>query len=48
MAQSLREEVAERGKVKEKDGEAAQSAVIAAIRVLEGSGELALIQDEEP
>lgn len=47
MAQSLREEVAERGKVKEKDGEAAQSAVIAAIRVLEGSGELALIQDDE-
>ena len=47
MAQSLREEVAERGKVKDKDGEAAQSAVIAAIRVLEGSGELALIQDDE-
>jgi len=47
MAQSLREEIAERGKVKEKDGEAAQSAVIAAIRVLEGSGELALIQDDE-
>lgn len=47
MAQSLREEIAERGKVKEKDGEAAQSSVIAAIRTLESSGELALIQEEE-
>lgn len=47
MAQSLREEMAERGKVKEKDGESAQAAVISAIRALETSGELALIQEEE-
>lgn len=47
MAQSLREEIGERGKVKEKDGEAAQSAVISAIRALETSGELALVQEEE-
>jgi flagellar motor switch protein FliG len=47
MTQSLREEMAERGKVKEKDGEAAQGAVISAIRTLEASGELALFQDEE-
>jgi flagellar motor switch protein FliG len=47
MAQSLREEMAERGKVKEKDGEAAQSAVISAIRALETSGELALVRPDE-
>lgn len=47
MAQALREEIEERGKVKEKEGESAQSAVIAAIRGLEAAGELALIQDED-
>jgi flagellar motor switch protein FliG len=47
MAQALREEITERGKVKDKDGEAAQSAVIAAIRSLEATNELALLQDEE-
>lgn len=47
MAQSLREEIVERGKVKEKDGEVAQAAVISAIRILESSGELALIQEDE-
>lgn len=47
MAQALRDEIAERGRVKEKDGEAAQSAVIAAIRSLESASELALIQDED-
>ncbi len=47
MAQSLREEMAERGKVKEKDGETAQGAVIAAIRSLEAAGELSLVQEEE-
>lgn len=47
MAQSLREEMAERGKIKEKDGEAAHGALIAAIRSLEASGDLALLQEEE-
>jgi flagellar motor switch protein FliG len=47
MAQTLRDEIEERGKVKEKDGEMAQSAVITAVRALESSGELALIQDED-
>lgn len=47
MAQSLREEVQERGKVSEKEGESAQSAVIAAIRSLEAAGELILTQAEE-
>lgn len=47
MAQSLRDEIAERGKVKEKDAEAAQAAVISAIRSLEAAGELSLIQEEE-
>ncbi|QCO54490.1 flagellar motor switch protein FliG [Pseudorhodobacter turbinis] len=47
MAQTLREEMDERGKVTEKDGEAAQGAVIAAIRGLESAGELAFIQEEE-
>ncbi|WP_083444917.1 flagellar motor switch protein FliG [Pseudorhodobacter aquimaris] len=47
MAQTLREEIGERGKVTEKDGEAAQGEVIAAIRRLESAGELALIQDDE-
>jgi flagellar motor switch protein FliG len=47
MAQALREEVAERGKVKAKDGEVAQSAVITIIRELEAANEIALIQDDE-
>jgi flagellar motor switch protein FliG len=47
MAQALREDIEERGKVKDKDGEVAQWAIVAAIRSLETSGELALIQEEE-
>lgn len=47
MAQTLREEMAERGKVKAKDGEEAMNAVIAGIRALETSGELALITPED-
>ena len=47
MAQGLREEMAALGSVKEKPGEEAQNAVIAAIRELEASGDLALNQDEE-
>lgn len=44
MAQGLREEMAERGAVEEKVGDEAQTAVILAIRQLEGAGELAVSQ----
>jgi flagellar motor switch protein FliG len=47
LAQGLREEMAARGKVKDKDGEAAMTAIIAAIRGLEASGEITLIQPGE-
>ncbi len=47
MAQSLREEVAARGKIKDKDAEEAMTAVILAIRQLEGSGEIALVTPED-
>lgn len=47
MADNLREEIADRGKVRKRDGEAAMSAVVTAIRDLEQSGELALIQPED-
>jgi flagellar motor switch protein FliG len=47
MAQGLRDEMAARGKVKEKDAEEAMSAVITAIRQLEASGDLVLIKDDE-
>lgn len=47
MSQGLREDMAARGKVKEKDGEEAMAAVITAIRQLEAAGELFLIRDEE-
>jgi flagellar motor switch protein FliG len=49
MGQSLREEMAARGKIKDKDGETAMSAVVTGIRQLEGAGEVILRQegDEE-
>jgi flagellar motor switch protein FliG len=47
MAQGLREEMAQRGKVKDKDGEEAMNVIIGAIRELEASGELVMIQPEE-
>lgn len=47
MAQGLREEMAARGKVKEKDGEEAMNLIIGAIRELEASGELVMVQEEE-
>lgn len=47
MAQGLREEMAQRGKVKDKDGEEAMNIIIGAIRELEASGELVMIQPEE-
>ena len=47
MAQGLRDEVAARGKVKDKDAEDAMTAIVTAIRQLETTGELALIQPED-
>ncbi|WP_135450443.1 flagellar motor switch protein FliG [Tabrizicola caldifontis] len=47
LAQGLREEIATRGKVKEKDGEAAMTAIVAAIRALETAGDITLIREEE-
>jgi flagellar motor switch protein FliG len=47
MTQSLREEVASRGKIKEKDGEEAMSVIVMAIRQLEGAGEVVLITPED-
>ncbi len=45
MGQSLREEMAARGKIKDKDGETAMSAVVTGIRQLEGAGEVILRQE---
>ncbi|MDP2738248.1 MAG: FliG C-terminal domain-containing protein [Pseudorhodobacter sp.] len=47
LAQALREEMAERGKVKDKDGEEAMNAVVMAVRKLESAGELVLIAEDE-
>ena len=47
LAQGLREEMGTRGRVKDKDAEEAMTAIIAAIRTLETSGEITLIQPEE-
>jgi flagellar motor switch protein FliG len=47
LAQGLREEMGARGRVKEKEAEEAMTAIIGAIRTLETSGEITLIQPEE-
>ena len=47
MAQGLREEMVTRGRVKEKDAEAAMAMVVMAIRQLEAAGEIILVQQEE-
>lgn len=47
LAASLREEIAQMGRVKEKDVEAAQTALVIAIRELEAEGELVMIVPEE-
>lgn len=47
MAQGLREEMATKGKVREKDAEAAQNAVVDAVRNLEAQGEIRLILEDE-
>ena len=47
MTQGLREEIGQRGMVKERDGEDAMSTIVSAIRQLEGSGELVLVTPED-
>jgi flagellar motor switch protein FliG len=47
LAQGLREDMATRGKIKEKEAEDAMAAIIAAIRSLEETGELSLVHPEE-
>jgi len=49
LAETLREEMGERGRIKRQDGEEAMSAVVTAIRATEQSGEISLIplDDEE-
>jgi len=47
MAESLREEIRERGRVKKSDGETAIGTVVAAIREKVDAGEIALILPEE-
>lgn len=47
MTQTLREEIASRGKIKEKDAEEAMGTIVLAIRQLEGSGEVVLMQPED-
>ncbi len=47
MAGQLREEMEARGQVKPKDGEAAMTAVVAAIRTLEEAGEILLVAEDE-
>ena len=47
MADNIREEVAERGKVKRSDGEAAYSLIISAMRDLVATGEIELKSLEE-
>jgi flagellar motor switch protein FliG len=47
MAQGLREEIAGRGRVREKEAEEAMTAVVLAIRQLETAGELVLLQPED-
>ena len=47
MAENIREEVAELGKIKPKDGEAAFNEVVIAIRDLQAAGEITLIDPDD-
>lgn len=47
MAQGIREDMAARGRVKDKDAEEAMNTVVNAIRELEAGGEVALIAEED-
>jgi len=46
LAGQLREDMAELGKIRQKDGEAAMTAVVAAIRAAESAGEIKLVVEE--
>jgi len=46
MAAALRSEIAEAGRIRDRDGEAARAAVVTALRDLEGQGGLALLVPE--
>lgn len=46
LAAQLRDEITERGAIKEKDGEAAQTALINALREMETAGEILLLSEE--
>lgn len=47
MADGLREEMQARGKVRQKDGEAAMTQIVAAIRDMTESGEITLIVPDD-
>ena len=47
MAESMREEIGEAGRVKPKDGEAAMNAVVAGIGALQAAGDLELVFEED-
>lgn len=47
MAENLREEVAEKGKVKGSEAEAAQNQVVAVIREMQANGEIELVNPDE-
>jgi len=47
LAEGLREEMAARGRIRDKDGEEAMAAVVTAIRTLEAAGEITLVQPED-
>jgi flagellar motor switch protein FliG len=47
MAEGLREEIAARGQVRPREGDAAMAEVITAIRSLEAQGEIRLVTDED-
>jgi flagellar motor switch protein FliG len=47
MTQTLREEIGQRGRIRDKDAEDAMGLIVLAIRQLEGSGEIVLVQPED-
>ncbi len=47
MADALREEIAERGRVRPREAEAAQTELVNAVRRLEAAGEISLLQPDE-
>jgi flagellar motor switch protein FliG len=47
MAQAIREEINARGRVREKDAEAAMNTIVSAIRDLQATGDLILVEENE-